>query len=279
MCVCVCAWLTNRDPVADDSIREGMAARFQLPIPYPYHAALDFGADQVTNETLKRMAETVTSMGFDVGLAKDRGLYRQDVDLFASTGLRFTDPNNLRPSAGSSFSRVQIMATGVRRALFNREWGQLATRHLGFWSTKSVPEYLAYRIGGRFYVRGFDEPDFHPFTAIFGGTTEIRIPLSFSNLIRVRPSPEDEEDEESNQLVPTTRPPPPPPTRRSLPLEGVAFVDYAIAGDLPMSGGARTSREYISVGVGLRFGPIKVDYAVNHRREARVHMSLVDPTF
>jgi len=196
-------------------------------------------------------------MGLDLGASDDRVFSRKEVDLLASTGLKFDNDQLISLTNGKKFSRFQLMFTGIHRGLFGTG-AQLASRHVGFWSTSTVPDYLAYRVGGRFYVRGFDEPDFSPFKAILGGTTEIRAPivLPTGNIINIR----------SKGASPSS----------GLPLTGVAFLDYAMGGELD---GSSKAKDYVSIGVGLRLGPIKIDYAVNNRRESKVHMSLVDPTF
>jgi len=37
--------------------------------------------------------------------------------------------------------------------------------------------------------------------------------------------------------------------------------------------------EFVAGGLGLKAGPIKIDWAVNKRGEGKVHVSLADPSF
>jgi outer membrane protein assembly factor BamA len=124
----------------------------------------------------------------------------------------------------------------------------LATRHVGYWGSKAVPGYLAYRMGGRFYVRGFDDEDFAPFSRIAGGTTEFRAPLWRT---------------ESGEPGGITL---------------FGFLDYAL-GNGHAAYDLGSWRSYRSGGLGISLGPVKLEYALNNRRDGKIHVSLVDPTF
>lgn len=91
-------------------------------------------------------------------------------------------------------------------------------------------------------------------------------------------------------------PPFPPSPGTRIGLSASAFVDYATGASLPSSSSSSApssssavpslltqymdkGEEFVAGGLGLKAGPIKIDWAVNKRGEGKVHVSLADPSF
>ncbi|GAB5035458.1 Hypothetical protein NocV09_02600980, partial [Nannochloropsis oceanica] len=213
---------------------------------------------------------TVTALSTDVGLGLGLWGGRQDAELSFSSGLAFVhdprlpSPPSLHLDHGQAFQRMQAVTTWQHPLPLGLILG---SRSLAYWASRAIPPYLAYRMGGhRFYVRGYDDNDFAPFSSLQGTTLEVRLPLMLT--------------------ASGTR----------IGLSASAFVDYATGASLPSSSSSSApssssavpsllsqymakGEEFVAGGLGLKAGPIKIDWAVNKRGEGKVHVSLADPSF
>lgn len=262
-----------RDLVDDESVREGGRVRFGIPMPGPLRASLDFAADKVTHVFGR---ERVTAVGADTGVAFEFFGGRQDLAVSGKTGLCSERGRSAEDKKRQGFSKLMVVSTVSQP--FWKDRFTVANRHVGVLASPHTPEYVAYHMGEAFYVRGYDE--FEPFGSLTGGTTELRIPLLAS--------------EGSGKLG----------------LTGFFFLDYAAGRRLPkrlslfsplnsspsssLSTSPSTSsskskskkvprpgapKHYLSGGVGIRVGPIRLEWAHAADRDSRMSVGLVDPTF
>ena len=106
----------------------------------------------------------------------------------------------------------------------------------------SLPAYEAEALGGDAAVRGYDDQELGRTHSSVGATAEVMLPINGAN--------------------------------EAQPIGVALFADVG-AGTVALPTGGMERRTGSCAGVGVRYGPFRIDYAFNRERKRKVHVTLV----
>jgi outer membrane protein assembly factor BamA len=128
-------------------------------------------------------------------------------------------------------------------------------------AASSLPSYETELLGGENAVRGYESYELGRTTSSVGGTVEVVVPLGGAQPIAFSLF--------GDAGAGTVRPGNAGTNAFSAPAKGVPTGSSAES--MSLSGGA-------AAGVGLRYGPFRIDYAYNLQGRWKAHVGLVEPS-